>query len=75
MSTVFFSFALVVFLFFVAPLWLWLHYRGKRDQGKEMNSQECEQMRALAQRAEALHTRVQSLERILDEETPDWRQR
>lgn len=34
MSMAFLSVPLVVFLLFVAPLWLWLHYRSKRQVGE-----------------------------------------
>ncbi|PKF50543.1 envelope stress response membrane protein PspB [Enterovibrio nigricans] len=73
MSMAFLSIPLVVFLVFVAPLWLWLHYRSKRQVGQGLSSDEFEQLQALADRAEVLQSRIESLERILDEEAPNWR--
>ncbi|MDD1794838.1 envelope stress response membrane protein PspB [Enterovibrio makurazakiensis] len=73
MSMAFLSIPLVVFLVFVAPLWLWLHYRSKRQVGQGLSGDEFEQLQALADRAEALQDRIHSLERILDEEAPNWR--
>jgi phage shock protein B len=40
-----------------------------------LSGDEFEQLQALANRAEALQDRIHSLERILDEESPNWRHR
>lgn len=75
MSMAFLSVPLVVFLVFVAPLWLWLHYRSKKQVGQGLSGDEFEQLQTLAERAESLQERIHSLERILDVEAPNWRQR
>lgn len=75
MSMAFLSIPLVIFFIFVAPLWLWLHYRSKRQVGQGLSGDEFEQLQALANRAESLQDRIYSLERILDEEAPNWRHR
>lgn len=75
MSMAFLSVPLVVFLLFVAPLWLWLHYRSKRQVGQGLSGDDYEQLHALAERASSLQKRIDTLERILDAESPQWRQR
>ena len=71
----------VVFLVFIAPLWLVFHYltawkrmrAGTAGPGKVViDRAELERMRELG---EQLETRIESLETILDEEAPEWRKR
>ena len=69
----------VVFLVFIAPLWLVFHYltawkrmrAGTAGPGKVViDRAELERMRELG---EQLETRIESLETILDAEAPEWR--
>lgn len=69
----FFVAPLIVFLIFVAPLWLLLHYRSKRKVAHGLSSDELEQLKSLAERAESVQQRVKTLEKILDAEAPNWR--
>ncbi|OOE90723.1 MULTISPECIES: envelope stress response membrane protein PspB [Salinivibrio] len=75
MSSLFLGFPLAIFLLFVAPLWLFLHYRSKRQVAQGLSGQDYETLQQLAQRAEKLQSRVDNLERLLDAEAPHWRQR
>lgn len=75
MSMAFFSIPLMVFLVFVAPLWLWLHYRSKRQLAQGLNREDAEKFETLIRRSEILQSRVENLERILDAEAPNWRHR
>lgn len=72
MSTLFVA-PLIVFLIFVAPLWLLLHYRSKRKVAHGLSNEELEQLKMLAERAESVQQRVKTLEKILDVESPNWR--
>ncbi|MCG9659482.1 envelope stress response membrane protein PspB [Vibrio mediterranei] len=65
---------LIVFLIFVAPLWLFLHYRSKRKSESGLSQQDFQKLQSLSQRAEKMQLRVDNLERILDVESPNWRQ-
>ena len=67
--------ALSVFLIFVAPLWLILHYRSQKQISKEFSDKDQEQLQALLQRTEALQKRIISLEEILDAQAPQWREK
>ena len=73
MSLFFITGPLIVFLIFVAPLWLFLHYRSKRKADSSLSSQDLERLQALSEKAEKMQSRVETLERILDAESPSWR--
>lgn len=75
MSMLFISIPLMIFLFFVAPIWLFLHYRSKKQINEGLTSYDVEALKDLSERAEKLQRRVQTLERILDVESPDWRRK
>ena len=71
----------VIFLVVVAPLWVIFHYitawkrirAGTAGPGRvAVDSAELERMRELCGQ---LENRIESLETILDEEAPEWRNR
>ncbi|MDE0179288.1 MAG: envelope stress response membrane protein PspB [Gammaproteobacteria bacterium] len=65
----------ILFLIFVAPLWVIMHYRSKgRSQGL-LTDDERTELERLASSAEDMRERIETLESILDAETPDWRRR
>jgi phage shock protein B len=64
---------IVIFLIFVAPIWLIMHYRSKRQIAQGLSSQEIDELNKLAHKAEMLGERVKTLEAILDAEAPEWR--
>ena len=65
----------VLFLIFVAPLWIVMHYRSKgRSQGM-LTEDERTELERLASSADDMRERIETLESILDAETPDWRRR
>ena len=64
---------LMVFMIFIAPLWLILHYRSKKQVSQGLSEHEHRQLTELAAKAEKMAERVQTLESILDAEAPQWR--
>ena len=71
----------IIFLLLVAPLWVVFHYitawkrirAGTAGPGRvAVDSAELERMRELCGQ---LENRIESLETILDEEAPEWRER
>lgn len=70
---------LIIFCIVVAPLWLILHYRSKRHNhkqgGHQMSDSDYQQLQLLANRAEKMAERIDTLEKILDHEAPSWRSR
>ncbi|MDF2152443.1 envelope stress response membrane protein PspB [Vibrio sp. CAU 1672] len=75
MSPFFITGPLIVFLIFVAPLWLFLHYRSKRKTDSTLSGQDIERLQVLSEKAETMQSRVETLERILDAESPSWRRK
>ncbi len=63
----------ILFVIFVAPIWLVLHYRSNRKLGVGLNEQEMTRLTALVSQADMLQQRVHTLERLLDVESPNWR--
>ena len=65
----------VIFLTFVAPVWIFMHYRSKQKAEGSLSEAEREDMQALLEKAERMIQRIETLEAILDTETPGWRKR
>ncbi len=57
----------------VAPIWLVLHYRSKRQVSQGLSEEEYIQLSDLSETADKMADRIKTLEAILDAETPDWR--
>lgn len=64
---------IIIFLIFVAPIWLIMHYRSKRQMTQGLSDKEITELNNLAHKAEVLGERVKTLESILDAEAPEWR--
>ena len=65
----------IVFLCFVAPVWIYMHYRSKQRVQGQLTADEQEHLESLALQSEGMIERIETLEAILDHETPDWRGR
>lgn len=63
----------IIFMLVVAPIWLVLHYRSKRQVSQGLSEEEYIQLSELSELADKMAERIQTLEAILDAETPDWR--
>ena len=66
---------IILFVLVVAPIWIILHYRSKRQMNQGLNEEERESLALLADQAQRIRERVQTLERILDADAPGWRDR
>lgn len=64
---------LIIFMVIVAPIWLVLHYRSKRQVGQGLSEEEYIQLSELSEMADKMADRIKTLEAILDAETPEWR--
>ena len=64
---------IIVFMVFVAPLWLILHYRSKRQISQGLSEEEYIQLSDLSELADDMADRIKTLESILDAESPEWR--
>ena len=65
----------VVFLAVVAPIWIFMHYRSKQQAQGALSEDERLELEALAAQAGSMSERIETLEAILDTETPEWRDR
>lgn len=63
----------IIFMTIVAPIWLILHYRSKKQVSQGLTEDEYMSLQTLSNKAEMMADRIQTLEAILDAETPDWR--
>jgi phage shock protein B len=54
MSTAILTGPIIIFLIFVAPLWLVLHYKSKKNTDKGLSLEEREKLNDLASRAQRL---------------------
>ena len=73
MSALFLAIPLTIFVLFVAPIWLWLHYSNKRNGGAELSQSEIQRLQLITKDAQRMRERIDALEAILDAEHPDWR--
>ena len=64
---------MIIFMVIVAPIWLILHYRSKRQVSQGLSEEEYIQISELSELADKMADRIKTLEAILDAETPDWR--
>lgn len=65
----------VVFLTIVAPVWIFMHYRSKQRSQSALSDDERMDLETLTAQAERMVQRIETLESILDNETPGWRNR
>ncbi|GIU10516.1 MULTISPECIES: envelope stress response membrane protein PspB [Shewanella] len=66
---------IIIFMIFVAPIWLILHYRSKRQVSQGLTEEEFSQLNELIAKADKMSHRIETLEAILDSEAPQWRNR
>ena len=65
----------VIFLTIVAPVWIFMHYRSKQRAQGSLSEDERLELEALASQATRMAERIETLEAILEAETPGWRER
>ena len=66
---------LILFMIFVAPIWLILHYRSKKQVMQGLTAEEHAALKEMSIKAEIMAERIETLESILDEEAPEWRRK
>lgn len=63
----------VIFMVFVAPAWLFLHYRSKQQVASALSETESADLETLVLQSGRMLERIDTLEAILDAQTPAWR--
>lgn len=67
--------ALIVFIAVPAPLFILLHFITKWKQSREITGGDEMMLEDLWMLAQKLEERLEALETILDNETPEWRRK
>lgn len=65
--------SVVLFLTIVAPLFIVLHFVTKWKQGREISGDDEQMLEDLYLLSQRLEERLDTLERILDDDKPEWR--
>lgn len=63
----------VLFLVVVAPVWIVFHYITKWRSQRGLSAQDERLLAELWEISNRLETRIHALERVLDTEAPNWR--
>lgn len=63
----------VVFLVVVAPIWIIVHYRSKTRTADGLTERERAELDEMIEVANKMAARIETLESILDVESPGWR--
>jgi len=69
----FFFVPVIVFLVIVAPIWLVLHYITRWRSSRTLSREDERMLVDLWESAKRMELRIQTLEKILDAEAPQWR--
>lgn len=70
-----FAVPMIIFLSIVAPIWIIFHYITQWRSSKSLSREDEALLAELWTSAEKMEERIVTLERILDAEAPDWRNR
>jgi phage shock protein B len=65
----------VVFMVIVAPIWIVVHYRSKARTEVGLSAGERVELEDMFEVANKMVARIETLEAILDVESPDWREK
>ena len=66
---------MIVFMVIVAPIWIIMHYRSKNQKASGISEAEHTRLQELVEIADSMIERIETLESILDQETPQWRKK
>ena len=65
----------ILFTVVVAPIWIILHYRSKGKLVHGLSASERADLDEMIETANKMAARIETLESILDVESPDWREK
>jgi phage shock protein B len=63
----------IIFMTVIVPLFVIMHYTTKWKATKGLSDDEHQMLEDLWKESQAMQSRVNALETILDNEVPDWR--
>ena len=64
----------ILFLVVVAPMWITMHYRSVSRSSRSLNQEDRESIEQMLETVDKLTDRIGTLESILDDDHPAWRQ-
>ena len=64
----------ILFLTIVAPMWITMHYRSLNRSSRSLNREDRESIDHMLATVDKLTDRIGTLESILDDDHPQWRQ-
>ncbi len=64
----------VIFLLVVAPIWIIVHYRSKANVVNGLSAGERTELNEMIEVANKMAARIETVESILDVETPGWKE-
>ena len=64
----------ILFLVIVAPMWITMHYRSVNRSSRSLSREDRESIEHMLETVDRLTERIGTLESILDDDHPDWRQ-
>ena len=65
----------VIFLVVVAPIWIIVHYKSKANVEGGLSQNERAELTEMIEVANKMAARIETLESILDVESPSWREK
>lgn len=65
----------ILFMVVVAPIWMFFHYVTKWRSSKTISNEDENILGELWESADRIENRIKNIERILDVESPDWREK
>ncbi|TQV86608.1 envelope stress response membrane protein PspB [Aliikangiella coralliicola] len=66
---------MILFMVIVAPIWIIMHYRSKNQKESGISEADHSRLQELTKIADSMMERIENLESILDQETPEWRKK
>ena len=65
---------MVLFMVFVAPIWIVMHYRSLKRSSRSLSNEDRESLDEMLATVDKMSDRIASLESILEADHPNWRQ-
>jgi phage shock protein B len=62
-----------LFIVFVAPVWVVMHYRSMKGSSRGLPPQDLETVEQMLETVDQLSERIEALESILEHDHPHWR--
>ena len=66
---------IIIFMTVVLPIWIIMHFVTKWKATKGLSNDEQKLLEDLWKDGQAMHSRLNALETILDAENPDWKKK